>query len=412
MKTLSSQSGGVLVTAVLVGLLLSMLGGVAMNLAFTETVATRQHLEESTSRMLAESGVEQVIAWFTHDALPAPLDKGLGGEALEGTIGNEGPTGLRFQGTPERSDLAFDAGHSNDDLLLNDRTTGVFRALRELGRILRLRLYGPLRPDGFCTVEVTAESKGGVRRTVSVELGALRIPPLRAAVLTGLPPADVSEAGVRSVPTILAHWGEVPEPVPGLPPSPWRYQKFKEIARRFGTYYVPDREGRLYRDGQKDPALAQTPAEVFGSLAAGSHRGLVFVDTMDQAPPAADNLATLVLDSPYMEGIFYVNAHVVLRPQGTGQTIPALPPPPEGQGALALGAPVSIADVRIQGVLHTAGSLQLDHQTRVFGAVVAEGGFIGDGLLEVWYNDDLERGLVRGLPVVYPIKGTWREWVN
>jgi hypothetical protein len=202
------------------------------------------------------------------------------------------------------------------------------------------------------------------------------------------------------------------DPVPGLPPSPWHYLKFKEIAMRFGTYYVPDREGRLYQNGVADPALAQTPAEVFGSADAGAHKGLVFVDTLDQAPPSADNLATLVLDSAYMEGIFYVNAHVVLRPEGLGQAIPALSPPPEGHESVTLRVPVSIADVRIQGVLHAAGSLRVDSPTRVFGAVVAEGGLTGGGLLEVWYNDDLRRGLVQGLPTVFPIRGTWREWGN
>ena len=455
MKTIDSEAGGVLVTALLVGLLLSMLGGVAMNLAVTETVAEGRHLAESASRILAESGVEEVVTWFTHADLPA-------------SVGSTVPSS--FRGTAAIPDVDFNATRPEDDRLLNDRRTGAFRALAELGRILRFRLYGAVHPEGLCTIEVTAEdSHSGVRRTVSLELGAIRIPPLHAALQAGLP---ASPAG-RS-PRALAHWGDIllagdawlgrsdrfprtsdlaevtglgydepgapqedrwmeawiggtpqfedlnpilppnvhanQDPAPGLPPSPWQYQKFKELAMRFGTYYVPDREGRLYRNGMTDPALAQTPAEVFGSFGAGAHKGLVFVDTLDQAPPSTGNLATLVLDSAYMEGIFYVNAHVVLKPDGMGQTIPALSPPPEVGSSTALRVPVSIADVRIQGVLHVTGSLHVENQTRVFGAVVAEGGLNGGGSLEVWYNHDLERGLVQGLPTIFPIRGTWREW--
>jgi len=34
------------------------------------------------------------------------------------------------------------------------------------------------------------------------------------------------------------------------------------------------------------------------------------------------------------------------------------------------------------------------------------------GILEVWYDSDLSRGRVQGLPVVFPIRGTWRERDN
>ena len=465
MKTIGSETGSVLVTAILVGLLLSMLGGVAMNLAVTETVAEGRHLAESASRMLAESGVEEVVAWFTHADVPAAF----GSAGMFATPGGEGSLPSPCRGTAAAPDVDFNATRPENDRMLNDPRIGVFRALAEFGRILHVRLYGSAHPDGLCAIEMTSESQGGVRRTVALELGAIRIPPLRAALQAGLPAAPVGKS-----PRVLAHWGDIllagdawlgrsdqfprksdlaevtglgydepsapqedrwmeawiggtpqfedpnpilppnvhanQDPVPGLPPSPWQYQKFKELAMRFGTYYVPDRDGRLYRNGVMDPVLAQTPAEVFGSLGYGAHKGLVFVDTLDQAPPSADNLATLVLGSTYMEGVFYVNAHVVLKPESMGQAIPALSPPSEGGRSTAARVPVSIADVNIQGVLHVTGSLHVENQTRVFGAVFAGGGLNGGGLLEVWYNHDLGRGLVQGLPVVFPIRGTWREW--
>ncbi len=473
-----AESGGVLLTALLVGLLLAMIGGVAMNLAMTETAESGGHWEEKASRLLAESGVEQVVAWLTRFELPGPS----GTARIEDVIEASGAEPFRFRGTAETPDLDFDAGRPEDDRFLNDKSTGAFRGLAEFGRIARLRLYGPSRPEGLCTVEVTGESRRGLRRTAAIELGATRMPPLRSAVQAGLlavqPGVPGSDVGMgkgisAAFPRVLAHWGDmrlagnpslgrIPEfpiksdqapvtglgydetgarpddgwmeawiggtphfedsdnvippnvhgnqdPVPGLLSSHWEYQKFKETAKRFGTYYVPDREGRLYRNGDMEPALALTPAQVFGSLGVGAHRGLVFVDTLDQGPPTETNMATLVLESPYMEGIFFVNAHVVLRPEGAGQTIPALSPPPEGRRSIALRVPVNIAEVAIQGVLYTAGGISIERQVRVFGSVVAERGLTGGGLLEVWYNQDLGRGLVQGLPVVFPLRGTWRE---
>ena len=64
----------------------------------------------------------------------------------------------------------------------------------------------------------------------------------------------------------------------------------------------------------------------------------------------------------------------------------------------------------IKGVVHAAGTIYVDGQLRIFGALVAQGGVTGRGVLEVWYNDDLHRGFIQGLPVVFPLKGTWREW--
>jgi hypothetical protein len=90
-----------------------------------------------------------------------------------------------------------------------------------------------------------------------------------------------------------------------------------------------------------------------------------------------------------MEGVFYVNAHVVLRPEWSSH---------------ADGRPA------VQGVLHATGSLHVEQPTRISGAVVAEGGLTGGDLLDVQYNHDLGRGLVRGLPVVFPLRGSWREW--
>jgi hypothetical protein len=385
----NAEAGWVLIGALLVALLLAIMGGTAMNLAVTEVTASSRHVDEKTAQLLAESGVEQVAAWLTQGALPAS---------------HETLLPFRFTGTPDAPDVTYDAGRPEDDRVLNNASAG--GALADFGRVTRTRLYGPGHPDGYCAVEVTAEARGGSRRTVSVELGVWRIPSLRAAVQVDVPSADPSVAESGHLPKVQAHWGDI---VSNSPPGPWQYQTFKDYAQRFGSYYVPDREGRLYRNGMTDPSHALTPSQVFGSQEVGDQRGLVFIDTLDQQPPNETNQVTLVLDAPYMEGTFYINAHVVLQPQGTGQTVQARAPPPEGQPVSASPVPVSLAEVAINGVLHTAGTLQIGREVRVFGAVVAERGLAGAGSLEVWYNNSLGRGRVPGLPVVFPIRGTWRE---
>jgi hypothetical protein len=382
----NAEAGWVLIGALLVGLLLAMLGGTAMNLAVTEVKASSRHVDEKIAQMLAESGAEQVVAWLTQGTLPGSH------ETMQLPV--------RFTGTPDAPDVTYDAGRPEDDPVLNNASA--VGALADLGRVTRTRLYGPGHPDGYCALEVTGEARGGSRRTVSVELGIWEIPPLRAAVQTEVPSADLSAAGSGPLPMVQTHWGDS---VSNSPPSPWQYQTFKDYAQRFGSYYVPDREGRLYRNGMTDLSQPLTTSQVFGSQEVGDQRGLVFIDTLDQQPPNETNQATLILEAPYMEGTFYINAHVVLRPQGTGRMVPAF-------SAAASHGPASISEVTINGVLYAVGTLRADGKVRVFGAVVAERGLAGAGLLEVWYDVDLGRGRVRGLPVVYPVRGTWREWGN
>ena len=386
----TAEEGWVLIGALLVGLLMAMLGGTAMNLAVTEVTASSRHVDEKTAQLLAESGVEQVMAWLTQGALPASHETIL--------------LPVRFTGTLDAPDVTYDAGRPEDDRVLNNASAG--GALADFGRVTRVRLYGPGHPDGYCALEVTAEARGESRRTVAVELGIWRIPPLRTAVQADVPSTDLSVAESGSLPKVQTHWGDIAS---NSPPGPWQYQTFKDYAQRFGSYYVPDREGRLYRNGMTDPSHALTPSQVFGSQEVGDQRGLVFIDTLDQQPPNETNQVTLMLEAPYMEGTFYINAHVVLQPQGTGQAIQTLTPLPEGQPVSASPVPVSLAEVTIKGVLYTTRTLRVDREVRVFGAVVAERGLAGAGPMEVWYNNSLGRGRVEGLPVVFPIRGTWRE---
>ena len=381
----------------------------------------------------------------------------------------------QFTGTEDRPDILYDAARPADDRLLNDPSGGWFRSLGALGRITQLAVYGPTSPGLLCTVQVTTEARR-LTRTISVQLDARPWPSIRAgaqiganepvqAALRPLPVSvhwgdlmvngDVRLGAVRDVPikTDLApvtgqsydemnhredRWldlfiggeaffaplptGPAPvpanvhvhqEPTPGLRQDRWDYQTMKDAALRDGTYYVRGQDGLLYRHGRIEPGLGVTATDAFRSEAVGDHRGLVFVDTLDHAPPRADNLGTLVLDAEYMEGVFVINANVSLVPQGTGKSLPALSPASEERGATEPRSPVQLTGICLRGMLATPGNFTLDGPVRMYGAIVV-GGTVEQASdtgahLEVWYDDDFRTGLLQGLPLVYQVRGTWLE---
>jgi hypothetical protein len=378
----------------------------------------------------------------------------------------------QFTGTEDRPDIVFNAARPVDDQLLNDPSGGWFRSVSALGRIQSLKVYGPTRPGLLCTVQVTALAHG-LARTLSVQLGEQGLPPLRAAVeIGGLGPAPAADTPLP----VWVHWGDlvvngnvqlgavrdlpvntwlapvtgqsyaeqihledrwldvfvggearfippppdpVPahvhvrqEPTPGLPRSRWDYETMKREALRDGTYYARGQDGLLYRHGTIEPGLGVTVDEALRSAAVGDQRGLVFVDTLDQTPPRADNLGTITLRTDYAEGIFVLNAHVAFSPGGAGKSVPALSPPPDGAPAEAR-IPAQLAGIHLRGVLVTPGDVTLEGRPRVHGAVVVGGNIVqaagSISRLEVWYDDELRRGLIRGIPLVYEAPGTWLE---
>ncbi|MCE9535307.1 MAG: hypothetical protein K8R65_02715, partial [Nitrospirae bacterium] len=162
--------------------------------------------------------------------------------------------------------------------------------------------------------------------------------------------------------------------------------------------------------GASDSDQGVTPAAALESQIIGDHRGLVFIDTVDGQPPHADNMGTLLLDTDYVEGLLVVQGHVVLRPRGTGKSVPALSPSPPGAQSIGTRVPVQLSGIHFNGLLYAAGAIRIERSARLYGAVMAGQSVttIGAGdVIEIWYNADLAQGLFRGLPVVYRAPGTW-----
>jgi len=472
------ERGAVLIGAIMLVAIFSLLGTVSMNMATQEIKGTLAVRDEAVARHLAEAGVDLVVRWF-HDPSSAPPPPAGNLFVKQFVLPDTGRSFFdengvsQFAGSAGAPDLVYDASNPGDDALMNDPSTGWLGPLRDLGRILMLKMYGPTRPGLLCTVEVTAESRR-VTRTLAVQLGTLALPSIRAAVQVGN--SGVPPSVTNSLP-VWVHWGDLtakgnvelgklqdvptktqlapvsgqaygdmtdPEdrwvnirvggkakfspppaspadvpsnvqsnldPVPGLTQDTWDYEALKQDAQRYGSYYTRDQNGLLYHDGKVEPGLGLTADEVFQSDAVGDHQGLVFVDTLDQQPPSGKNLGILTVRTGYMEGFFVVNANLNLQPQGVGKTVNALSPPTDAGSSPASRVWVGLTGVHVQGVLLAAGELKYSGEPRAYGVVVALGRLKGPSAtpLEVWYEQDLQSGFVRGLPLVYVAPGTWQE---
>ena len=201
------------------------------------------------------------------------------------------------------------------------------------------------------------------------------------------------------------------EPTPGIRLDRWEYNLLKRTAQRFGTYYRLDRDGRLHHLTDRDSGPGLLPADVLASSTVGQSHGLVFIDTVDGEAPRTDNLGTLVIDSEYVEALVVVQGHVMVRPNGAGRSVTVLSPAPEGSNALSGRIPVTLSGIHLNGLLYAAGTITVERETRIYGALMTAGSVVTGGsspVCEIWYNADFGRGLFRGLPVVYRAPATWQ----
>jgi len=368
----------------------------------------------------------------------------------------------QFIGTAEDPDFLFQSDSESPDFLVE--------GFLGIGALTVIKLYGPSTPGAVATLEATGTTSSGISRTVSVELLPSPIPPPTAAVQSG-PESDgpvpflVHWGDVRILGNgdLGGTLSSIPQkdptaPVTGQPYSSsdrkdawldfyvgdsivnpsvsclectepflsegfghlhqrqnevhpdfgmdrWNYQKMKAFAKDRGVYFGSDREGFLYRDGNMDPAGRMMPSVALAGT--GEQREFVFIDTVDQKPPDGSNFATLDLPIDYLEGIFSVQANLVLREAGPGRSVQVESPPVEGSNDASGRQSIILSSVHLKGVLSVAGHFAVEGRPNVFGALVANQGFGGTGQPEVWYDYDLRTGYYSGLPVVTILAGTW-----
>lgn len=169
-----------------------------------------------------------------------------------------------------------------------------------------------------------------------------------------------------------------------------QYDTFKELAISHGRYYSTDAAGNIYRDGVEDADHLVDFVEEFESEDRASEPyDLVFIDTIDGNPPASDgsNLATVTSsgNTTGLKGVFYICANFSQTGVGT--------PPTLANAARPDGMTENLTKIYLDGVLYTAGTVALGGNAGVYGAVVAEHGFVGGGTPDIYYNCALQDGL-------------------
>ena len=207
-----SERGMALLAALMLLLMLTILGMTSMQLAGQEIAGVNALQEERAAHHAAESAVDAVMGWFHDPSLPPEgIPPGFMAKRVVNAQGEpsyfDAQGRSQFTGTASRPDVVFDAVNPQHDQMLNDPRTGWFRSLKGLAKILKLRVYGAMRPGLLCTVEVTAGAGPGarVKRTLSVELGTYAMPALRA-------PLEVASMGSPSPSAkglAVTHWGDM-----------------------------------------------------------------------------------------------------------------------------------------------------------------------------------------------------------
>ncbi|MEK9140761.1 MAG: hypothetical protein AAB308_06885 [Nitrospirota bacterium] len=440
-----SQQGIALLGAMIVALMLSLLGATLLNLAGQEAVSAGLANEASLAQQLADGAGELAVAWFHSPQTTADLPQ-LSSLREKRNRDREGAASFfdasgrsQFVGTADQPDVRLQTGNPSDDRLLNDPETGMFRTMTHLGQVEEVKVYAPTKPGLLCTIDTTVVTNTNppVRQSILMQLSALDVPPLRAAVQVG---RQLGRFLPGSESPVSVHWGElkvggdliltqideiplksalapvtgqtydemtpredrwmeawiggavqvthVPSeqapsfphnlhvgqnPIPGVRLDQWTYEHLKRVAKRFGRYFAIDREGLLYPQGIVEPGRGISPDEVFQSHGNGDQQGLIFIDTLDQTFPRPDNLGVVRLQAPYFEGIAVVQGHIVLAPGGSGQSIGVLSPPPSDQATAVARTPVQLSGMHVNGVLHASGDITIAGRVRVYGAVAAGG---------------------------------------
>lgn len=266
------QRGIALLGAMVLVLILSLMGATLLNLAGQEAVSAHGERDAAVAQQLADAAGELVVAWFHSPQTSPPSLSSMSAKRHQTLAG--GPsffdhTGRsQFVGTADRPDLLLDAESLSDDRLLNDPDSGIFRSVRNLGTIRQLKIYAPSKPGLLCTVDATVETQrpSSFRQSVTVQLGALDLPALRAGAQVGqslgLPqPGKESSAEV--------HWGAFNiggdlvirrvDEIPTLSASaPITGQRYDEVMLREDRW-VEIRVGGAVQVTQPSPDQSPTP---------------------------------------------------------------------------------------------------------------------------------------------------------
>src|ERR1043165_6838042 len=206
------DKGHVLLAALMLIFLLGVVGMTSLYLASQDRPGVSAMREDKLAQQLADGATDMVMSWF-HDPSATPTVIGGLLAKRQGDLAS-GPSFFdlagrsQFVGTVDHPDILLDAAKQADNQMLNDSPNSFHNSLGGLGRINKVKMYGPLQPGLLSTVEVTATTVDHlpVARTVQLQLGAVSLAAIRAAVQIGQT-AGATQPGDPF--PVLAHWGDL-----------------------------------------------------------------------------------------------------------------------------------------------------------------------------------------------------------
>ena len=432
----TNQQGIALLGAMMLVLLVSLLGAMLLSLAGEEAVSAAAGRDAALAQQLGDSAAELVLSWLNNPrTVPPSLAAALA--KRNATAGGapsffDGAGRSQFKGTADRPDVLV------DDRVLNDPRAGVFHAMRDLGVIEELKMYAPSRPGLLCTVAATVatQNRSVFRQSIIMQLAALDVPALRAAVQVGQN-LGAFESGKES--PVGVHWGVLKvsgeavflraDEIPALSAvAPVTGQGYDETLQR------EDRWMEAWIGGQAQvtqpavpgpaPAMPQNVhvqqrpipgirldewpyeqlkrvAKQFGRYFAIDRAGLLYPqgvvqlgqgissDEVLRSQAVGDQLGLIFIDTldqqaPRPDNLGtvtiragYVEGLVVVQGHvqlapSGGQSLAALSPPLDGHQP-GSRASVQLSGVNLNGVLYAGGTISVTGRARIFGAVTAGG---------------------------------------
>jgi len=444
--------------AMLIAIMVLSLGGSIALIAFRsstqELELSRLTEHEMNSQYLAESGVDQVVAWVMD---PALFPTTYSDYEIVRTFFVDLPRSLN----PCLKDSDHPDLEISDDAFLA-HINGPFSELKSMGEIKAIKFYAPLNqtipPSSddrrLCTLEITAISGSGAIKTIRVDLGSSPIGEI-TSVIQGI--------GSTSNPLpVWSHWGgidytgdatfgtdlidilRVPRPggsygdvthysdvdfqtnfdpainirvennITSPPPDdggdsfndrPNVTQQngsvtldratlvdsdLRRFLRRNGEHYTVTGNGKLEKNG-----IVRTFDEFF-KIPDGSgspDARLVWISGNSTAPVA--------IDGGRYKGYFFFSGDITISSAGqSGRVVIAKTPG---------GETLTLSGINLEGLFYTRGSMTIQDDFTAYGAFFSRGGFTGAGTqnLEVWYNSAFADAVFPGIRSVTPLSGTW-----
>lgn len=166
-----------------------------------------------------------------------------------------------------------------------------------------------------------------------------------------------------------------------------KYEEFKTLAQANNRYFTTDVDGNVYHNGKVIDFY-----QAFTSTEEDLPFEMAFIDTLDGQPPMADgsNLASIDIQGnngvgDRLRGFFYFCANFSVGGVGSPASFTTVSP--------ISGETVTIEKIWLDGLLYSAGTADMDGNAGVYGAMVAEGGFVGGGTPNIYFNQGLKDGM-------------------